>query len=332
MRALFHSVAPSLAMVALFASVAQAASPTVGQEAPDFDTVAWVLNAPREASVHALRGEVIIVEKWGVKCPPCLALIPHIQKLQDEFGGKGLNIFAFEAQNHQPDEIRSTVQSRGGKTYPVSSGAANNYQTNGGIPHAWIVGVDGKVIWEGNPGDGGFDKKLRDEMLKVRFPGMGRNEFDPALNKALGQYVKNDWAGARKEAKKVQDASKSSDAAKADAQYVTERLALLGERRTAEARQAETDGRWLEAQQAWTFLQGAFGKEAEGEAAKARLEEMKKDENVKKELDAARRLEALVASLANKPAAEKKAALEAFAKSDKVAGTAAARRAGELAQ
>lgn len=328
MRTLFHPVALS----ALLASVAAAASPTVGQEAPDFDTVAWVLNAPRESSVRALRGEVIIVEKWGVKCPPCLALIPHIQKLQDEFGAKGLNIFAFEAQNHQPDEIRSTVTSRGGKTYPVSSGAANNYQTNGGIPHAWIIGVDGKVIWEGNPGDGGFDKKLRDEMLKVRFPGMGRNEFDPAMNKALGQYVKNDWAGARKEAKKVLEGARSSDAAKADAQYVTDRLALLGERRTAEARAAETDGRWLEAHQAWTFLSQALAKEPEGEAARARLDEMKKDEAVKKELDAARRLEALVASLANKPAAEKKAALQAFAHSDKVAGTAAARRAGELAQ
>ncbi len=328
MRTLFHSVALS----ALFASVAAAASPTVGQEAPEFDSVAWVLNAPRESSVRALRGEVIIVEKWGVNCPPCLALIPHIQKLHEEFGGKGLNIFAFEAQNHNADEIRSTVQSRGCKTYAVSSGAANNYQTDGGVPHAWIIGVDGKVLWQGNPGDGGFDKKLRDEMLKVRFPGMGRNEFDPALNKAMGQYVKNDWAGARKEARKVLDGARSSDAAKADAQYVTDRLALLGERRTAEARENETAGRWLEAQQGWAFLQGAFGKEAEGEAAKARLDEMKKDENVKKELDAARRLEALVASLTGKPAAEKKAALTAFAQSDKVAGTAAARRAGELAQ
>src|SRR5688500_3090793 len=111
----------ALAAVILGAATpAIAASPQVGEDAPDFASVNWVMNPPQQASLQALRGEVVFVEKWGVKCPPCLALIPHVEALQAEFGGRGLNIFAFEAQNHSPEEIRTTITGRGGRTYPVS--------------------------------------------------------------------------------------------------------------------------------------------------------------------------------------------------------------------
>jgi thiol-disulfide isomerase/thioredoxin len=324
---------PSLLLSLALAGPALAASPQVGEEAPDFDQVSWVLNPPRQASVKALRGEVVFVEKWGVKCPPCLALIPHVQKLQEEFGGRGLNIFAFEAQNHGADEVKKTVEGRGGKSYAVSAGGANNYRTNGGIPHGWLIGVDGKVVWEGNPGDGKFDQLLRAEMAKVRFPGLGRNDFDPALNKALERYTaKKDVAGARKEARKVLEAKGSSEKARADAQDLIDRLTGLATRRAEEAQAAEAAGDWVTAMDAWGWLAQSFGKEPEGEPAKARLDELKKDEKVKKELDAHKRLEALLAQLAGRPAEEKKAALAQFAKSDKVAGTNAAKRAEELSR
>lgn len=303
---------------------ALAASPQVGEEAPDFASVNWVMNPPQQDSVRALRGEVVFVEKWGVKCPPCLALIPHIQQLQDEFGGKGLHIFAFEAQNHSADEIRSTVTARGGRTYPVSSNAANNYQTNGGIPHGWLIGVDGKVIWEGNPGDGRFDQVLRAEMAKVRFPGLGRNDFDKALSKSLQAYSRRDIGTARKEAQKVLDGNRSSDEAKADAQYVLERYQQLLDAQWALAQQYEAEKRYLDAQEIYGWLAGTMKREELGQQADERLDAMKSDKEIERELDAAKRLRALMAQLQGRPAEERRANLERFAQDEKFRGTRAA--------
>lgn len=321
----------SLAAALLVGGPALAASPQVGEEAPDFASVSWVMNEPRQASVRALRGEVIFVEKWGVKCPPCLALISHIQQLQDEFGGKGLHIFAFEAQNHSADEIRSTVTSRGGRTYAVSAGGANNYQTNGGIPHGWLIGVDGKVIWEGNPGDGRFDQVLRAEMAKVRFPGLGRNDFDRALAKSLEKYMRRDIGAARKEAQKVADNARASDTAKADAQDLLERYQRILDGQWALAQQYETERRYLDAQEIYGWLSTTMKREELGNQADERLDAMKGDDAVKREVDAAKKLRALQAQLQSRPAEERRMALERFAGDDKVAGTRAAEDAREAA-
>ncbi|MCO5167355.1 MAG: redoxin family protein [Planctomycetes bacterium] len=321
----------SLAVALLAGAPALAASPQVGEEAPDFTSATWVMNEPRQASIRALRGEVVFVEKWGVKCPPCLALIPHIQQLQDEFGGKGLHIFAFEAQNHSADEVRTTVTGRGGRTYAVSAGGAANYQTNGGIPHGWLIGVDGKVIWEGNPGDGRFDQLLRAEMAKVRFPGLGRNDFDRALAKSLEKYMRRDIGAARKEAQKVLDHARSSDAAKADAQDLLARYQGIVDGQWALAQQHEAERRYLEAQEIYTWLAGTLKREELGDQADERLDAMKKDDGIKRELEAMKRLRALQAQLQGRPAEERRVALERFASDDKVAGTRAAEDAREAA-
>lgn len=317
------SFATAAAVFAL-ALPALAASPQVGEEAPDFASVSWVMNQPQQESVRALRGEVVFVEKWGVKCPPCLALIPHVQQLQEEFGGKGLHIFAFEAQGHTPDEIRTTITNRGGRTYPVSAGGANNYQTNGGIPHGWLIGVDGKVIWEGNPGDGRFDQLLRAELAKVRFPGLGRNDFDKALSKSLQAYARRDLGAARKEAQKVVDANRSSDEAKADAQYLLERYQQQLDANWALARQYEGEKRYLDAQEIYAWLASTMKREELGAQADERLDAMKGDKEIERELDAAKRLRALMAQLQGRPAEERRATLERFAQEEKFRGTRAA--------
>ncbi|MCA8923340.1 MAG: redoxin family protein, partial [Planctomycetes bacterium] len=204
----------TVALGALTATVSVAATPTVGQEAPEFGSADWVLNAPEETSIAALKGEVVFVEKWGVKCPPCVALIPHVEKLQQTYGARGLHIFAFEAQNHSADEIRAKIAERGGKTYPVSAGGGNGYQGDGSIPVAWLIGVDGTVIWQGNPAaeTAKLDRMIEEEVAKVRYPGMGRSEFHPEALKSVKAFMKQDLAGARDEARKLLANEKLSDA------------------------------------------------------------------------------------------------------------------------
>lgn len=307
---------------------AWAASPQVGQDAPEFGSANWVLNAPEETSIAALKGEVIFVEKWGVKCPPCVALIPHVEKLQQTYGKRGLHIFAFEAQNHTPDEIRAKIAERGGKTYPVSAGGGNGYQGDGGIPVAWLIGVDGTVIWQGNPAaeTSKLDRLIEEEVAKVRYPGMGKSEFHPDTLKAVKAYMQGSLADAREEAQKVLASEKLQDA-HGDAQYLLDKVAGVATQRWEALEADRTDGRYLEAMEALTWFSKAFKGAEEGDRAKDLLKEMKKDKEIKREVAASAKLQKLLAQLEGQPAEVQQAALRKFVSDKKIEGTRAAQEA-----
>lgn len=326
-----HRLVFACGLVACLSAPALGASPQVGEEAPEFGSATWVGKAPRQTSIQALRGEVIFVEKWGVKCPPCVALIKHVQHLHDEHAGKGLHIFAFEAQGHSQPEIEACLARNGHRSYPVSVGGGESYQTDGGIPHGWLIGVDGKVIWQGHPGDGKLDQLITSELAKVRFPGLGRSDFDKALNKSLRAYLERDLGAARREARRVAENEKASERARADAGWLVEKYGAIAREHLAAAEGELGARRYLEAQRTLSWLADTFAKDEEGAAAQAKLDELEKDPAVKKELEAMKRLKRLQAALGKAKPAEKKAALEKFARDEENAGTLAAEEAGKLA-
>jgi TonB family protein len=65
----------------------------IGMEAPDF-----TLPDPSGTTVHLrdLRGKVVVVDFWATWCPPCRALMPHIQKLHEQLAAKGLTILGLD--------------------------------------------------------------------------------------------------------------------------------------------------------------------------------------------------------------------------------------------
>ena len=97
-----------------------------------------------------LKGKVAIVEFWATWCPPCRASIPHLNEINKKFKDKGLVVVGIT------DEKRETVE-KFQKTLPmeynVAIGGAEIEKKIGinGIPHAFIVGKDGKVVWQGHP-------------------------------------------------------------------------------------------------------------------------------------------------------------------------------------
>ncbi len=295
------------------AAACLAGSPTVGEAAPELGGANWVMNDPGEVDLSALRGEVIFIEKWGVKCGPCLALIPHVEDLQEEYGERGLHIFAFEAQNHTPAQIEETVLARGGGSYAVSAGGAGNYRTDGGIPHGWLIGVEGTVIWEGNPGSGDFDRTLRAELEKVRFPGLGRLEFHPDVMKPVASFLEKDYADARKQARKILDKS-DDEAVLADATYLLEKIDSLAAAKVA-----------LAQSEVYAFLKATFKKDDEGILAKDRLKVFKRDDAIEREIEAAETLSSVLEQLRGQPEEQRQAVLRKFA--EKFEGTRAAEEA-----
>jgi thiol-disulfide isomerase/thioredoxin len=131
--------------------------PKVGTAPPEVVAKDW-LNAEKAPTLAALKGKVVVVEFWATWCGPCVAGIPHLNKLHDEFGPKGLVLLSITDQSKAGIEnFMKTTPMR--YTLGTGSELASEYGVEG-IPHAFIVGKDGKVAWHGNPNDKDFDTRV----------------------------------------------------------------------------------------------------------------------------------------------------------------------------
>lgn len=106
-------------------------------------------------------GKAVVIEAWGVNCPPCIASLPHMEKLAKRNKADTIVIGA-ESQNSSDDAIKGIVKkfklsytiTKGGVHAPVGLGS-------NGIPHAYVFDTTGKLIFAGHPSDRNFESAVR---------------------------------------------------------------------------------------------------------------------------------------------------------------------------
>lgn len=113
-----------------------------------------------------LAGKVVVVEEWGTHCPPCLAFMPELAKIAKSNEKKGLVVVGLERQNSAKDAILEVLK-KSKVEYPVMSGGDNGVQASG-LPHAAVYGVDGKLVWAGNPHAEEFEKSVKKALKDVK--------------------------------------------------------------------------------------------------------------------------------------------------------------------
>jgi thiol-disulfide isomerase/thioredoxin len=129
---------------------AVAGEPAIGSVAPEFGGTTF-FNVPKGAKVTLadLRGKVVLIDFWATWCGPCVAAIPHVKELYQKFQDKGLVVVG-----HTDGSSTNLEQFIKDKQIPyiisLGSDLGRAYGVTG-IPHVFLIDVDGTIAWEGHP-------------------------------------------------------------------------------------------------------------------------------------------------------------------------------------
>lgn len=114
----------------------------------------------------ALTNKVVVVEEWGVNCPPCIASLPELAKMAKSGEKKGLVVVGLERQNSSKESILKVLKTARVE-YPVMAGGSAPGNT-GAIPHACVFDVSGKLVFNGNPHDENFERAVKKAMRESK--------------------------------------------------------------------------------------------------------------------------------------------------------------------
>ncbi len=143
-------------------------------------------NAPAIEGLEFVQGElaaspkVRVVEFWATWCGPCLQSIPHINELYQAQRSKGLEVLGIS--NEKREKVEPFVRKRSGQmSYTVAidpekkmSQAFMQAAGKNGIPCAFVIGTNNKIVYIGHPMDEEFAR-----AVKLSLDG----RYDPVLSK-----------------------------------------------------------------------------------------------------------------------------------------------------
>ena len=137
--------------------------PKFGSVPPELSATDWI-NIDSAPTLETLKGKVVLVEFWATWCGPCIKGIPHLNELHESHADD-LVVLSFTDQSKKGIEnfLKKTEMK-----YPLGVGSelSKAYGVTG-LPHAFLIGRDGKVVWHGNPVDGeAMDKEIEKAIEK----------------------------------------------------------------------------------------------------------------------------------------------------------------------
>jgi len=136
------------------ATVAAAVPTKLGDAAYPLTGLTWVKGSP----VTISPGKVYVVEFWATWCPPCRKSIPHLTELAKKYADR---VVFVGVSDEDVATVKPFVANQGDQMdYNVAVDTArkvvDGYMTafgQDGIPTAFVVNADGKVVWLGHPMD-----------------------------------------------------------------------------------------------------------------------------------------------------------------------------------
>jgi thiol-disulfide isomerase/thioredoxin len=104
----------------------------------------------RPQPIAQWQGRPLVVNFWATWCPPCVEEMPDLQRIRDEYRGRGVEIIGVGIDN--ADRIRE-FRDRLGLTLPLLVAGAGGTEVGrelgnqaGVLPYTVLVAHDGKVV------------------------------------------------------------------------------------------------------------------------------------------------------------------------------------------
>ena len=181
--------------------LASGATLKVGDPAPALKVSRWLKGTPLP---EFKKGQVYVLEFWATWCGPCKAAIPHITELAKKYEGKvtfiGMNIWEKAKSPKDLDLLVDRFMKEMGDKmeYSVAQDTRDEFMSTAwmkaagriGVPATFIVGGDGRLVWQGHP-----DKlnEVLDLILKGSFgvsEGQSQEKSEQQNNKENEEAIK----------------------------------------------------------------------------------------------------------------------------------------------
>lgn len=128
----------------------------------------WEMTGPSRKQVQLAdyKGKVILLNFWATWCPPCVAEMPSIQNLYEDYGDKVVFLLV---SNEKPEVINSFKKKKG-YTMPVyhsRMASPEEFKTTT-IPTTFILSKEGEIVLEKTGAARWSSKKVRsllDELI-----------------------------------------------------------------------------------------------------------------------------------------------------------------------
>lgn len=131
----------------------------VGQTAPGFR-----VKTPdgKEFSLEAKKGRVVLLNFFATWCGPCMEEMPHVEKeVWRVFKDKGLEVIAI-GREHSDAEV-AAFQKKSGHTFAMAADPKREIYAKFAtqyIPRTYLIGKDGKIVFQHTGFDSGALKEL----------------------------------------------------------------------------------------------------------------------------------------------------------------------------
>ncbi len=102
----------------------------------------------RTLKADQLNANVVVVQIWASWCPFCAAQNPHVQKLHDAYGKRGLTVLAYSID--RTEQAAKDYLAKRSYTFPVAMRTPEVDQwfgRNRTLPETYVVDASGKVVF-----------------------------------------------------------------------------------------------------------------------------------------------------------------------------------------
>jgi peroxiredoxin len=105
----------------------------------------------KQVSLKSLQGRPVLVTFWATTCPGCVKEMPHLVKLYNELGPRGLNMIALAMSYDPAEQVREMVKL---KKLPYTVGldsdgsAARAFGDVKLTPTSFLISPDGRIVMQ----------------------------------------------------------------------------------------------------------------------------------------------------------------------------------------